>query len=52
MRLVRERYADFGPTLAHEKITELHGAKVGAETLRKWSMAHKLSVIVHSGSPY
>jgi transposase len=39
VRLVRERYADFGPTLAHEKITELHGAKVGVETLRKWMIA-------------
>src|SRR3954451_10390453 len=23
--LVRERYADFGPKLAHEKLVELHG---------------------------
>lgn len=24
LALVRERYADFGPTLAHEKLTEVH----------------------------
>jgi hypothetical protein len=34
--LIRERYADFGPSLAAEKLAELHGVKVCAETLRKW----------------
>lgn len=34
--LVRERYADFGPTLAGEKLRELHGVDVARETLRKW----------------
>ncbi len=34
--LVRERYADFGPTLAQEKLREEHGVVVSAETLRKW----------------
>ena len=34
--LVRERYADFGPTLAAEKLLELHGVDVARETLRKW----------------
>lgn len=32
--LVRERYADFGPTLAREKLLELHGLCVSVETLR------------------
>jgi transposase len=36
LRLVRERYTDFGPTLAHEKLTEAHGVRVSVETLRKW----------------
>jgi transposase len=36
LRVVRERYADFGPTLAHEKLTELHAATVSVETLRQW----------------
>lgn len=39
LRLVRERYADFGPTLAHEKLTESHGVRVSIETLRQWMMA-------------
>ncbi len=34
--LVRERYTDFGPALAVEKLAELHGLKVSGETLRKW----------------
>src|SRR3984893_17816644 len=34
--LVRERYADFGPTFAAEKLAELHDLKVSRETLRGW----------------
>lgn len=34
--LVKEHYADFGPTLAAEKLAEDHGLKVSRETLRKW----------------
>ncbi len=37
--LVRDRYADFGPTLAAEKLAELHGCKVSRETLRGWMIA-------------
>ena len=37
--LVRARYADFGPTLACEKLRELHGADVSLETLRQWMIA-------------
>ncbi len=33
---VRSRYEDFGPTLAHEKLTELHGLQLSVETLRHW----------------
>ena len=36
LELVRTRYADFGPTLASEKLREHHGAAVSVETLRKW----------------
>ncbi|MEP4979703.1 ISNCY family transposase [Ascidiaceihabitans sp.] len=34
--LVKEKYADFGPTLAAEMLTEHDGFKVSRETLRKW----------------
>ncbi len=33
---VRSRYEGFGPTLAHEKLTELHGLPLSVETLRHW----------------
>jgi hypothetical protein len=36
LALVRERYADFGPTLAAEKLSELDGLTVSRETLRQW----------------
>lgn len=32
--LIYERYADFGPTLAHEKIAEIHGLKISRESVR------------------
>jgi transposase len=34
--IVRDRYEDFGPTLAAEKLAEVHGLPVGVETLRQW----------------
>src|ERR1700722_10099560 len=34
--LVRERYADFGPTFAAEKLAERHDLNVSRETLRSW----------------
>src|SRR6478752_5597416 len=34
--LVRERYADFGPTFAAEKLAERHDLKVSRETQRSW----------------
>ena len=37
--LVRERYADFGPTFAQEKLEEYHDIRVATETLRQWMIA-------------
>jgi len=34
--LVREKYIDFGPTLAHEKLLEKHKLQLSRETLRNW----------------
>ena len=42
MDWVRKRYADFGPTLACEKLTEVHGYRLSAETLRQWMVADGL----------
>lgn len=40
--LVRGLYSDFKPTLAREKLAELHGLTVSVETLRQWMMADGL----------
>ena len=42
LSIVRERYADFGPTLAAEKLAEHHGCSVSRETLRGWMIADGL----------
>jgi transposase len=36
---IRERYADFGPTLAAEKLAEAHDLRLGRETIRRWMAA-------------
>jgi len=33
--LIYERYRDFGPTLAHEKLTEVHGLRLSRESVRR-----------------
>lgn len=40
--LVRDRYHDFGPTLAHEKLTEVHDFGHSVETLRQWMITDGL----------
>jgi len=36
LAMIRQWYWDFGPTLAAEKLREVHGITVGRETLRLW----------------
>lgn len=36
LALIREHYGDFGPTFACEKLVEVHGLRVGVETVRLW----------------
>lgn len=36
LSIIGKRYADFGPTLAAEKLRELHGICLGRETVRVW----------------
>ena len=36
LQLCEQRYGDFGPTLAAEKLTERHGITLSDETLRRW----------------
>jgi len=40
--VVRQHYADFGPTLAAEKLAAEHGFSFSSETLRKWMIADGL----------
>ena len=42
LSIVRERYADFGPTLAAEKLAQHHGLPFSRETLRRWMVAEGL----------
>ena len=52
--LLYERYSDFGPTLAHEKLVELDGLKLGLGSVRKimieeglWKVKKARKVEVH-----
>jgi transposase len=40
--LLYERYRDFGPTLAHEKLTEVHGLPLSDESVRRLMIAEGL----------
>jgi len=42
LALIRDNYHDFGPTLAHEKLSERHGIRCSVETLRKWMIEDDL----------
>ena len=44
LKLLNEKYPDFGPTLAHEKLVELHDIHISLETLRQWMIADGLWV--------
>jgi Helix-turn-helix domain len=39
LALIKTNYADFGPTLAAEKLAERHGLHLGVETVRRWMLA-------------
>jgi predicted DNA-binding protein (UPF0251 family) len=42
LELVGEHYPDFGPTLANEKLAQVHRIAISAETLRLWMIEAKL----------
>ena len=42
LALIKANYADFGPTLACEKLAERHGIGLGVETVRRWMLAEGL----------
>jgi transposase len=52
--LIYERYRDFGPTLAHEKLTELHSLQLSRESVRRimiaegiWKAKKARKLVVH-----
>ena len=58
MAVVRQRYTDFGPTLACEKLAEAQGLRLSDETLRQWMIADGLwrprsrrAVRIHQSRP-
>lgn len=42
IKLVQDKYPDFGPTLASEKLEELDGLKIAVSTLRRAMIAHSV----------
>lgn len=54
LKIIKEKYHDFGPTLAHEKLTEVHEVKVGLESVRQlmissglWKQRSRRSINPH-----
>ena len=54
LELLQTRYADFGPTFAHEKLTEVHHLTLGRETVRGlmiqaswWRPRHVATPVIH-----
>lgn len=42
LKIVREKYKDFGPKFASEKLEQEEGLKINKETLRQWMMVDGL----------
>lgn len=42
LNIIREKYVDFGPTLANEKLEEKHTISLSTETLRQWMIEAKI----------
>jgi hypothetical protein len=40
--LIKEKYADFGPTLAHEKLSEVHKIEISRESVRQLMIVEKI----------
>ncbi len=39
---IKEKYEDFGPTLAHEKLTEVHQLQLSRECVRQIMIAERI----------
>lgn len=47
LKLIQSKYHDFGPTLATEKLAELHGLSISRETVRQLMIKHGLWLTWH-----
>ena len=54
LALLQDHYADFGPTFAHEKLTEVHHVQLGRESVRQlmiqahlWQPRHASKPVIH-----
>lgn len=52
LTLYTQRYGDFGPTLATEKLAERHGITLSAETLRQWLRARGITHFTRRQRPH
>jgi transposase len=52
LRLYEQRYGDFGPTLAAEKLAECHGISISDETLRRWLKARGVDHFTRRTRPH
>ena len=52
LQLYEKRYADFGPTLAAEKLAERHGLTLSDETLRRWLRARGVEHFTRRKRPH
>lgn len=52
LRLYEQRYGDFGPTLAAEKLAERHGITISEETLRLWLKARGIDHFTRRKRPH
>ncbi len=52
LRLYAQRYGDFGPTLAAEKLTEHHRITLSDETLRRWLRARGIDHFARRKRPH
>ena len=52
LELYARRYADFGPTLAAEKLAEQHGITLSDETLRLWLRAREVDHFTRRKRPH
>ncbi|MEK9178935.1 MAG: ISNCY family transposase [Patescibacteria group bacterium] len=42
VRIIKEKYRDFGPLMAYEKLQEIHQINIGHETIRQIMMRHNI----------